>query len=97
MKITAIIVVPILWLLFVVAIFAGFVLGIPAALLGKLFGVEAMVDWSERNASAADKATAAFLGWSGSRTVSKECNESTCRFCRVLCRILNKVLQDNHC
>lgn len=94
---TAVVVVPLLWVLFVVAALAAVVMGIPAALLGKLFARASWVEWSERNVHAADKATAAFLGWSGERTVSKECSESGCRFCRVLCRALSLLLQKDHC
>lgn len=53
---------------------------------------------------AMDALLAAMLpfGWSGRNTVSNECgNElkagTPCRFCRVLCSILSRVLETNHC
>lgn len=46
---------------------------------------------------AQDKATAAFFGFSGEATVSKECEESECKWCKLLCYVLNKTLEANHC
>jgi hypothetical protein len=49
-----------------------------------------------------DMSAAAILGWSGRATVSKECGrelieQRACRFCRVVCAILDKVLERDHC
>lgn len=44
-----------------------------------------------------DMLLAALLGWNGRATVSKECGRSTCRFCRVVCAILHRVLERYHC
>lgn len=46
---------------------------------------------------AKDKIAAALLGWSGDHTISAECGADTgCRFCRVVCWLLNKI-QPGHC
>jgi hypothetical protein len=47
---------------------------------------------------AKDKELAGVLGWDGKNTVSKECGrDSSCRFCRIVCKILHYVLEPNHC
>lgn len=46
---------------------------------------------------AMDRTLAAMLGWDGRSTVSKECDSSDCRFCRVLCRVLNWAFKQHHC
>jgi hypothetical protein len=83
-------VVLVLWILFVAAQVGGFVLGVFAALYG-------FTEYADRVIKAQDKAAAAFLGWSGDRTVSSECEKSDCRFCKILCVILNYVLEPDHC
>jgi len=80
----------VIWLLFVLAQVAGFALGLGALLLGK-------TTYAGRVARAQDRATAAVLGWDGNSTVSKECGRSECRFCKILCAILNVVLEPGHC
>jgi hypothetical protein len=44
-----------------------------------------------------DMLLAALLGWDGRSTVSKECGRSSCRFCRVICAVLNVILERDHC
>lgn len=44
-----------------------------------------------------DMLLAALLGWDGRSTVSRECGASSCRFCRVLCAVLNVILERDHC
>lgn len=49
-----------------------------------------------------DMLLAALLGWDGRSTVSKECGRAMaagtpCRFCRVLCAVLNRILERDHC
>lgn len=44
-----------------------------------------------------DMTLAALLGWDGRSTVSKECGKSDCRFCRVLCWVLHRILEKDHC
>ena len=49
-----------------------------------------------------DMIAAAILGWDGRRTVSAECGreiveQRPCRFCRILCRLLDKFLEPGHC
>lgn len=79
-----------IWLLFVAVQPVAFL----TALLSLLGGTSA---YASNILRVQDKATAAFLGWSGERTVSKECEESDCRFCKILCAILNVILQPDHC
>jgi hypothetical protein len=83
-------VVLILWILFVLAQVGGFLLGALAAFFGQF-------DYANRIVRAQDKATAAFLGFSGDSTVSSECEKSDCRLCKILCAILNYVLEPDHC
>lgn len=44
-----------------------------------------------------DMLLAAILGWDGRSTVSKECGRSACRFCRLVCAVLHRVLERDHC
>jgi hypothetical protein len=78
-----------LWILFLLAIFCGFLFGLLALPFNS--------GYTSRNLRAHDRAAAAFLGWSGDRTVSKECAQSNCRFCKILCAILSVVLEPEHC
>lgn len=45
-----------------------------------------------------DRLGAAVMGWGGDYTISAECGSrrAGCRFCRVVCRVLNLV-QPGHC
>ena len=54
------------------------------------------MNYLERVLISMDRLVAAVLGWSGEKTVSAECGDSRCVFCRVLCALLNK-LNPNHC
>lgn len=82
--------VPVIWLLFVLAQ--------PFAMMFALFSLLGGTStYASSILRAQDKATAAFLGWSGDQTVSKECEQSDCRFCKVLCAVLNVILEPNHC
>lgn len=80
----------IIWILFVLVQ----PLAMFAALLSLLGGTST---YAVNILRAQDKATATFFGFSGERTVSKECEESECKWCKLLCYILNKTLEDNHC
>lgn len=86
----------VIWVLFVLATIGGFVLGMGALLIGR-------TRYASNNAHAQDRAAAAFLGWDGDATISKECGRELayapkpCRFCRILCAILNVVLEPDHC
>ena len=44
-----------------------------------------------------DMLLAALMGWDGRSTVSKECGKSTCRLCRFLCAVLDRILEKDHC
>lgn len=49
-----------------------------------------------------DMLAAALLGWDGRSTISKECGrdlnkDDPCRFCRVVCTVLNVLLESDHC
>jgi len=46
---------------------------------------------------AQDRLLAAMLGWDGKETVSRECGKSECRFCKIICKLLHKFLEPNHC
>lgn len=83
-------VVPVIWLLFIVAQPLAFLL----ALLS-LFGGTSTYAGAVLHAQ--DKATAAFFGFSGNDTLSSECEKSDCRFCKILCAVLNVILEPNHC
>lgn len=45
---------------------------------------------------AMDKLGAAVLGWSGRNTISAECGAANCRFCKLICRMLDAI-QRGHC
>lgn len=81
---------PILWLFFVIAQNIALVAGLIGLLLGNF-------EYTSHIVRAQDRATAALLGWDGNSTVSKECGKSECRFCKILCSILNVVLEKDHC
>lgn len=74
------------------------------SIVGCFAGVLGLLGWPFFGSSyisnickALDRLLAAMLGWDGASTVSRECGRSTCRFCRVLCRVLNWVLEREHC
>lgn len=52
---------------------------------------------------AMDMTAAAILGWNGRSTVSKECGrqltsgQRPCRFCRIVCKLLDRFLERGHC
>ena len=46
---------------------------------------------------AQDRLLAAMLGWGGKETVSRECKTSECKFCKIICKVLNKFLEPNNC
>jgi hypothetical protein len=85
------------WFLFVLAGVAGLVTGLLALPFKKTRR------YTGDLVHAQDCAAAAFLGWSGERTISKECglelefHEKPCRFCRVVCRLLHYFLESDHC
>lgn len=88
---------PVLWFLFVLATIAGFITGLIALPFG-----ERGRRYAADNFHSQDRAAAAFLGWSGDNTVSKECGRELaagrpCRFCRALCRLLDIFLETDHC
>lgn len=73
-----------------------------AAMLAGVWGLLSVpmtmsFDRLSRITVAMDRLAAAMLGWDGRSTISKECGGDDCRFCRVLCRVLNYVLQKDHC
>lgn len=83
-------IVPVLWLFFVLAQPLAFLIGLAAL---------CAANWSYASniLKAQDRATAAFFGFSGSKTVSAECGASDCRLCRALCWLLDKLLEEDHC
>jgi hypothetical protein len=91
------------WLLFIAATAAGFVTGLGALLLSLVWPskARALRLYVSRVVHAADCSGAAFLGWSGRDTISKECGRDLaagdpCGFCNYLCRALGKV-DPEHC
>lgn len=80
----------ILWILFVLAQPFAFLVSLLALCAGNS-------TYASNILKAQDKATAAFLGFTGSKTVSAECGASDCRFCRALCWLLDKMLEEDHC
>lgn len=82
----------------------GFVLyaifAVAAALAGAI-GLVALIAGRVRYTAnvmhSMDMLLAALLGWNGRSTVSKECGKSSCRFCRVVCAVLNVILERDHC
>jgi hypothetical protein len=82
-----------IWILFVLAVPVGFVVG----LLALPFGRRAR-NYASRIFRSHNRAAATLLGFDGRSTISSECGRRDCRACRVLCRILAYVLQHpNHC
>jgi hypothetical protein len=87
------------WFLFVLAGVAGLVTGLLA------LPFKRTRRYTSDLVHAQDCAAAAFLGWSGERTISKECGlellaadvKKPCRFCRVLCFVLHFGLESEHC
>jgi hypothetical protein len=94
MRLTTIPAVLICWFLFILAGIAGLITGI------------FMLPFNSRYTSdlvhAQDCAAAAFLGWDGDKTISKECGlelqtEKPCKFCRFVCKLLDLFLESDHC
>lgn len=89
MKLLTIPTVTILYILFsIAAMFAG------------LWGVLSLITGTKRISricQAMDRLLAAMLGWDGRATVSKECGSSNCKFCIYLCKVLNNILEKDHC
>jgi hypothetical protein len=87
---TAILVVPLLYVLFwLAAVLAG-----PAGLL--------VLPFSARRASlifqGMNRLAATLLGFDGKATISKECGRRPeCRACAALCAVLHLVLERDHC
>lgn len=83
----------------VTALVLYFIFSFASALAG-LIGLAALPFRPQYTANvmhSMDMLLAALFGWNGRSTVSKECGKSDCRFCRVLCRILNVILERDHC
>lgn len=90
-RVLAIITVCVLYGIFsIAACFAG-VFG----LVGTLVTIDA--DYISRIWRQLDRLLAVMLGWDGAKSVSAECGDSDCRFCRILCRILSVLLEPDHC
>jgi hypothetical protein len=87
------------WLLFILAGVVGFVTGLIALPFKRLRR------YTSNLVHAQDCAAAAFLGWEGDRTISKECGlemeaahvRKPCRFCRFICKVLDLFLETDHC
>lgn len=69
------------------------VLAVPIALFA--IAVEENV-YAKDVLRAMDKLGAALLGWSGRYTVSAECGAHPCRFCTLVCWLLDR-FQPGHC
>jgi hypothetical protein len=97
MRYTAFPVAIVCWLLFILAGVAGLVTGLLALPFKKTRR------YTGDLVHAQDCAAAAFLGWSGERTISKECGlelqfaEKPCLFCKLLCPVLSFLLESEHC
>ncbi len=90
MRLTAILLIPILFLIFwLSAAWSGFV-----AIATVLFdGGRRLSKITHAN----DRCLAAILFGDDSETVSSRCGSSNCRFCRALCRFLHLFLERDHC
>lgn len=91
------------WMLFVLGTAAGFFSGLGALLLSLVPTrySKRLQRYAGDNIHSADRAAAAFLGWSGDNTISKECgteinNGDPCAFCNYLCKALDHV-DEGHC
>lgn len=90
------------WFLFVLGTAAGFVSGVGALVLSLVPTrySKRLQRYASDNIHAADCAAAAFFGWSGDNTISKECgielNGDPCAFCNYLCKALDHV-DEGHC
>jgi hypothetical protein len=95
------------WFLFVLGTAAGFIAGSSALLLSvPLMALKP--EWAKRlqryagnNVHASDCSAAAFLGFAGDKTISKECglnlaSGDPCDFCTYLCKALATV-ERRHC
>jgi hypothetical protein len=80
-----------IWLAFLLAAIAGFVVGLLLLLFGR-------TEFAERNFKAQNKAAATLLGFEGSQGVSRSCGENPSRVCQALCAFLSWALDDpEHC
>ena len=90
MKLIPILTAIVLYVIFTIASLLAGVIGLVALCFGR-------TRYTTNVSHAMDMTLAALLGWNGRSTVSKECGKSDCRFCRVLCAILHRILEKNHC
>lgn len=81
--------IPLIWLLLLLVLAAGFVVGLFALLVAPSYGA--------RIFRTQNRAAAAVLGFSGEHAVSHECGKSRCLFCRAVCRVLSVILEPDHC
>jgi len=82
--------VAVLYLIFSAAAGLAGLAGLVGLCLGK-------TEYISNVSRAMDSLLAALLGWDGRSTVSKECGRSNCRFCLILCAVLDVVLKKGHC
>lgn len=79
----------------------------PIALLAVAFGLllyllgnpaaDVLFTYASNIAKTLDRTGAALFGWNGNKTISWECGRSDCLFCKVICSILNVILEPDHC
>ena len=86
-----------------VILFAVFVLAATFAPYLAIVGLAlGQVRYAGNIAHSLDMLLAAMLGWNGRATVSEECGKqiiagNPCRFCRLVCSLLDKFLETDHC
>ena len=96
--------IPILLFIFTaMAVLAG-IIALPAVLVGVILhflefeeASDKMFDYASNLVKTLDRVGAALLGWNGNKTISWECGRSDCLFCNVICKILDVVLEKDHC
>ena len=86
---------------YLTALFLYAVFSVTSALAGLLGIVVGLIrrdgQYTANVMHSMDMLLAALFGWDGRSTVSKECGRSDCRFCRVLCSILDFLIEKDHC
>ena len=94
MRPLAYVMVPVLYVVFAAAAAVAGVVGLLSLLTGSTKPISRIC--RAMDALLAAQLSIFFPSWDGRATVSNECGRTDCRFCRVLCAVLN-LMQKDHC